>query len=269
MRLLDLIELGGVNLGDFKIHLATGTNPIPLEAFFDGNFRLWQEDQTKKNFQCTHILSLIHLDNSRWLFAGVYEVLGCDTRTTGLPTLYKYTTRELDGLSHLTGKAIVGFNRPGRASYLRDKKYADQLLVIAIREQRMTIGNFPGFNGVLLSHRMLKTLVRESNQSWQTVLSNVSGIYLITDTATGKHYVGSAYGGEGIWQRWTAYAKTGHGGNKGLRDLLRAEGKEHSQFFQFSLLEICDLNSSDDYVITRETHWKNVLQSRKFGLNKN
>ena len=133
----------------------------------------------------------------------------------------------------------------------------------------MTIGDFPGFNNVLLSLTMLKTLVRELNPSWLTALSNVAGVYLISDTSTGKNYVGSAYGGDGIWQRWTAYATTGHGGNKELRTLLKQDGTKHAQFFQFTLLEICDLNTSDDYIISRETHWKNALLSREFGLNKN
>lgn len=82
-------------------------------------------------------------------------------------------------------------------------------------------------------------------------------------------YVGSAYGGDGIWQRWTVYAKNGHGGNKELRALLRKKKVDHAENFQFSLLEICDLNSSDDYVISREEHWKNVLKTREFGLNQN
>ena len=63
--------------------------------------------------------------------------------------------------------------------------------------------------------------------------------------------------------------RTGHGGNKELRELLSEEGKSHADHFQFSLLEVCNLNSSDDHVIGRETHWKTVLRSREFGLNQN
>jgi hypothetical protein len=269
MNLTDLIRLADVELGDFKIHCATGVNPTPLETFFDGSFRQWQERQNQKNFQCTHILSLIHLGGKQWLFAGVYEVLSVTPGKWKSTECYRYSTCEVNGLDHLTGRAIVEFNKTFRASYLRGEKYADQLIVAAIREQRMTIGDFPGFNNVLLSYAMLKTLVRESHPSWSAVLSNITGVYLITDTNTGKLYVGSAYGGNGIWQRWISYATNGHGGNKELRELLQMEGKEYAQFFQFSLLEICDINSSDEYVISRETHWKEVLMSREFGLNWN
>jgi len=81
IKLMDLIGLAGVKLGKFKIHCATGVNPTPLEAFYDGTFKDWQEYQNQKNFQCEHVVSLIYLRNSEWLFAGIYEVLGVQRRT--------------------------------------------------------------------------------------------------------------------------------------------------------------------------------------------
>jgi len=268
IKLTNLIKLAGVELHDFKIHCATGSNPTPLEAFQDGTFQEWQEDQNQENFKCQQILSLIHLDGHHWLFAGVYEVLGVRPGWRK-ERCFKYETRPLPGLDDLTGRAIVGFEKTFRASYLRGPNYADKLYVLAILERRMTIGDFPGFNQVLLSYPLLKTVVNQANLSWKTALSNVSGVYLVTDTTTGKHYVGSAYGGEGIWQRWCSYVKSGHGGNKELRELLQKMGEDHLIHLQFSLLEVCDLNSGEDYVIKRETHWKKVFMSREFGLNKN
>jgi hypothetical protein len=174
----------------------------------------------------------------------------------------------MGGLEHLGGRVIIEFNKTFRNSYLLSH-HEDKLFVAAIRDQRMTIGDFPGFNAVLLSHAKLKTLMRESHPSWRTALSNIAGVYVITDTTSGKQYVGSAYGGTGIWQRWAAYSKNGHGGNKELRRILNANGADHARFLQFSLLEICDLNASDDYIIGRESHWKTVLRTREFGLNSN
>jgi hypothetical protein len=268
IKLIDLIRLAGVELEDFKIHCATGSAPTPLEAFFDGSFKLWQEHQNQKNFQCQHVLSLIHLGGDQWLFAGVYAVEGVAPGTWKDSECYQYATRELDGLEHLTGRAIVKFNRKFRASYLRGSRFVGRLVVVAIRDQRMTIGDFPGYNSVLLSYPVLKTVVREGNPSWRTALANVAGVYVIADRFDGRLYVGSAYGGQGIWQRWTAYAKTGHGGNKELRELLRRNGEGRAEHFQFSLLEVFDLSSSDDYVLSRESHWKDVLLSREFGLNR-
>jgi hypothetical protein len=94
-------------------------------------------------------------------------------------------------------------------------------------------------------------------------------VYLITDRASGKHYVGSAYGTGGIWERWACYALTGHGNNVELEAVLQSKGPEYAQNFQFAILEICDINSSPEQVVERESHWKTVLKSREFGLNKN
>ena len=133
----------------------------------------------------------------------------------------------------------------------------------------MTVGEFPGFNAVLLSHAKLKTVVRENIESWRAALSNVAGVYVITDRSIGKQYVGSACGVGGIWSRWCAYAKNGHGGNVNLRTLLHEKGAPQAEHFQYAILEVCDLNASSEFVIGRESHWKEVLQTRDHGLNSN
>ena len=269
LKLTDLIRIAGVELGDYKIHCATGRKSSPLEAFFDGRWKAWQEDQHQKNFECDRILSLIHLDESRWLFAGVFEVLGVRKGRRHSPDGYLYETQEVGGLEHLTGRAIIQFDKTFRASYLRGPKHADQMLLIGLLEQRMTVGEFPGFNAVMLSHVKLQTVVRENIESWRAALGNVAGVYVITDNSTGKHYVGSACGGEGIWGRWSAYAKNGHGGNTELRLLLQNAGSDHSGHFQYSILEVCDLNAGENFILNRESHWKAVLRTREYGLNSN
>jgi len=269
LKLTDLIQMADVDLGDYKIHCATGQRPPPLEAFFDGHWKQWQEEQNQKNFECDRIISLIHLDDSRWLFAGVYEVLGVRNGNRQNPDGYQYETREVRGLEHLTGRAIIEFDKKFRASYLRGPKYADHMLMISLLEQRMTVGEFPGFNAVLLSHATLKTVVRENIDSWRAALGNVAGVYVITDRSTGKQYVGSACGVGGIWSRWCAYAKNGHGGNAELRSLLSENGAARSEDFQYAILEVCDLNASNEFIIGRESHWKTVLRTREYGLNNN
>lgn len=270
LKLTDLIRLSGVELTDFKIHCATGKSPnSPLEAYFDGTFQAWQERQNQLNFKCDQIIGLIYLSPSMWLFAGLYQVLGYAKGRPDMPDGYTYETDPVAGLAHLDGRAVIHFDKTFRASYLRGWKYADQLLIDAIRPKRMTVGEFPGFNEVLLTFPMLRTIVREQNPSWKAALSNVSGVYLIVDNTTGQQYVGSAYGGVGIWQRWSSYTTSRHGGNKELKTLLSRKAPGHETHFQFSLLEVCDLNSGDDFVISREVHWKNVLRSRDFGLNAN
>lgn len=269
IKLMDLIRLTGLTFGKLKIHCATGINPTPLEAFYDGEFKAWQEHQNNRNFECDHILSLIHLRGSDWLFAGIYKVNGVQPKSNNEKSWFEYSTSELPGLEHLTGKAVIVFNKQFRASYLKCERYADSLLVKEIKSERQSIGDFPGYDKVCMPFRGLKTIVRQQLQSWKIALSNVAGIYLIADTMTGKQYVGSAYGDVGIWQRWCAYVDTGHGGNKELRDLLRDRGDGYVVNFLFTILEVIDLKASKEYITARESHWKDALLTRQYGYNSN
>ena len=54
-----------------------------------------------------------------------------------------------------------------------------------------------------------------------------------------------------------------------MRALFKEKGIEYVYDLQWSILEVCDLNASEDHVLDREGHWKEVLRSREFGYNKN
>ena len=138
-----------------------------------------------------------------------------------------------------------------------------------IRSEKMSIQPFPGYAKLIIKKSVLDTIVKQSIDSWQSPLGSVAGVYLISDTATGRLYVGSANGSGGIWQRWVQYSLNGHGGNEQLKKLLLENGKEYSNNFQYSILEIADKNVSQENILSRESHWKSVLCSRDFGLNAN
>ena len=65
---------------------------------------------------------------------------------------------------------------------------------------------------------------------WRDKLSACNCIYVISDSNTGKLYVGSTYNSRGIWGRWEEYAKTGHGGDVELKKLL-AEDPNYGNAF--------------------------------------
>lgn len=267
IKLIDILRIAGVHLNSYKIHCATGKENPPLEAFFDGRFKAWQEYQNQQNFKCDEIVSLIHLHEDKWLFAGIYQVLGVKHRKEGEKNWYEYGTKEMSGLDHLVGRVVVQFRKRFIAAYLIGPKYIDKLLVSEIREKRMRIADFPGYNAVSISYRSLRTIVRKNMPQWKGALSNVGGVYLVTDTHIGKLFVGSVHGGDTIWRQWVAFAINGHADIKPLRRLLSREEGDYQLHFQFSILEICDLNASRDYILAREEHWKQSLQSHVFGYN--
>jgi hypothetical protein len=98
----------------------------------------------------------------------------------------------------------------------------------------------------------------------------MKGVYLLTDTSTGYHYVGSAYGDAGIWSRWANYLGTGHGGNTEIDALINEKGYNYAlSNFKLALLEPMVSSAEIDLVRERESYWKRVLLSRSFGLNGN
>ena len=127
-----------------------------------------------------------------------------------------------------------------------------------------SIGEFQSFDQVSLDFIDLKKMTQfaDSNITWVKALSSVNGVYLIMDKSNGKLYVGSAYGEQGIYGRWSTYAKNGHGGDKGLKNINPSN-------FQFSILEIVSPTTTAAGVIDCENKWKEKLGTRMFGYNQN
>ena len=266
LNLIELIQLAGVRLGSYKIHLAKSNENDPINFFYAGTFKKWQEEQTQKNFECEQVISLISIEKGQWLFAGVWAINGQPKKNRDY---WLYQTTEVLGLEHLAGRVIVSFHRTFRQSYLRGESYGSKLLVHEIRPERISVEDFPGYSSVNLTFDTLRVLTKQRPAAWLTALRSVGGVYLIADTSSGMLYVGSASGDGGIWGRWENYAKHGHGGNKDLVELLKTNSVDHASKFLFSILEICDPLASKDEVLVRECHWKRVLLSREFGYNKN
>lgn len=286
MKLFDFlkIEMPGLKPEECKIHLASWNGrDDPLDIFLAGNFPAWQNWQSNRNFERPFIMSLIKMEGeSRWLFAGVCSTHGCravdaqqdrpwDKSAGYSPTAesqtikpaFRYDTKALPEFAELTGRLIVKFARPGRQPYLKAENWVEQLKVCELRPRPLEVEEFPGFSSVLLPKWELDIIAVQEIESWKSALSSVAGIYLITDTKSGRHYVGSAYGAGGIWGRWKAYSESGHGHNKILKSLLQKKEVTYSCNFQFSILETADINASADEILARETHWKNVLCSRE------
>ena len=107
------------------------------------------------------------------------------------------------------------------------------------------------------------------NDDYYNALSVVKGIYMIIDGNTGKLYIGSAYGSDGIWGRWSSYAATCHGGNYELQKLYDENGEEYFYKFKYIILQILPMRMSDKEVIEMESKYKNRYLTREFGLNDN
>ena len=164
-----------------------------------------------------------------------------------------------DQLNDLTDRLVLGWRAPRKFWVYGTTAAPYPVAEIADAEPIP----FPGFDALVLSHEQLQAVMREHRYaSWRTALRSVVGIYLITDTLDGRHYVGKADGTESIRQRWNEYATNGHGGNVELR-------KRDPKSFRFSLLRVFDPSTPTRAIDVAESHFKSALDSRKHGMNRN
>ncbi|WP_417347435.1 GIY-YIG nuclease family protein [Ferrimonas sp.] len=271
MKLFELLSLKKPEIteANSKVHLAVWNGEEnPIDVYLAGDFEEWQRWQSRRNFEREYIVSLIQLPGTnRWLFAGCYNSLGCSYLEKH--EYNYYSTEEVQQVNCLSGRLIIDFKRSGRQSYLLAENWSDAMLVSELLPKKMVVEEFSGYHNSLISKEKLDIIVNQQVESWKSALSSVSGVYLITDRASGKLYVGSATGECGLWQRWADYSETGHGGNLELKNLLKVNGKDYSSNFQYSVLEIADTYTDRDSILEREKYWKDVLCSKSFGYNAN
>jgi hypothetical protein len=133
------------------------------------------------------------------------------------------------------------------------------------------LAHFPGYNKVNLTHDKMVRILNNDEQSWKQALSNVKGIYAITDKETGKIYIGSASGNSGgLWQRWSSYANVKNltGGNKAFKELKGEFGIDYiMNNFNYSIIEIFDTKVKWEEISDREQFWMKVFDTKKHGLN--
>lgn len=262
-----LLECDFEMLKNAKMHFATRVrNNEPMDAFFNGTFKQWQEDQSGKNFEKPYILAWITFRKHEWMFAGLWKSNSWEERPDGR---YTYNTEIMEQGSEFIGRLIVHYNKPFRHSYPYALTSLDGISIKEILREPYTMTPFPGYEQVNLDFSQLQSIMYQKEPSWMSALSHVKGIYLITDMTNGKLYVGSAYGNYAFWNRWREYAESGHGGNIVLRKLIRENGKEYADNFRFSILETRSMNAEDDSIIMRENYWKQILASREHGYNAN
>lgn len=275
MRLYDLIRMLEPSFDPkrTKVHLAR-YNQIdqPLDVYKRGEFDDWQRWQNGHNFKRPLVVSLIQDSGAtRWMFAGLFRQMGFTLYDDKPKGGYFYDLERVNSTAELEGRLFCTSVYKQRASYLLGETLAQDLDVVEILPEKISVGTFPGYKQVNISKQDLDLLVRHNTESWRTALSSVKGIYLITDSETGKLYVGKADGETGIWGRWCKYANTGHGHNKALVQELGIKASDRQRDLRFSLLEIMDLQSAPGEIDRRESHWKAILETRRpdRGYNRN
>ena len=270
ISIIELLGLSDQMIEESKLHLAIGYKEKfePLYAFYREDFKFWQERQNNKNFEKPYIISMIYYGKDEWLFAGVYKRLDVK-KPDHEDYKYLYNTELMDISFELIGRLIIKFRKNFRQSYPHAKNYFYKLELLEILREKYTVEPFSGYANVRVMFELLKSIIDQEERSWKIALSNVKGVYVITDISNGKQYIGSAYNEDAFWTRWQKYSINGHGGNVLLRKLISEKGLDYAKNFQFSILETRSMTAQDDEIIKRESFWKDVMMTREFGYNKN
>ncbi len=271
-----------INWNTVKIHVAQKSGNIrPIDLFAE-DFNKWQ-NVWNGSYHANHcwnrdyIFSMIELPDqpNRWLFGGIFKVVSFKpvTRPNGKDGVYYKVDLDNRGES-LIGRLVIRWVKDARAKGRKPESILEQMTVAEILPEMYAGEDFPGYSNIDHSYKALEKLWGDFKPDWFSALAHCQGVYLITDTKTGLRYVGSAYGEDGIWSRWTCYFKTGgHGNNILLKKLLKskANGQNYARkYFKFSLLEQASSRDSEQYIILRESFWKQVLMTRgKHGFNEN
>ena len=261
MRLQELLAYKGINLERTRLirhNLSIGE----IAAYYNqGQIETYQMIQRPSRFKnCDYVISFLGTEGTNGVFLGCYKVNGFSKYDVSKLTVnfsieldastdyVIFHLEATDILAELKNRLVIDWGK-GTINWCQNGTTDKEILEIrpAVSEVE-----FISYDKVLLSFDTLRKIV-----------------YLITDTKTGKHYVGSASGLEGgIWGRWSEYALTKHGGNKRLVELITAD-PDYCYNFQYSILEVFPLKRDKQEVLEYEQLYKKKLWSIQFGLNDN
>ncbi|MBT4400905.1 MAG: GIY-YIG nuclease family protein [Bacteroidetes bacterium] len=278
ISIFKILEIYGVEPETVKL-VRHGNKEIPIRETFNTNIsrlEAYQSFQHPNRFgNAKSIVVFAPSYKTTAIFLGLWDINGCTENSKlpknapsilkkhGLPVRWMkdavlYDLKRNHSLDDLSERLVIEWEA-ATVSWVQSKDKE----VVEIKGKH-SIGEFQSFGLVDLDYRTLQKLVNSpgTNLTWVKALSSVRGIYLIQDKASGRLYVGSAYGDKGIYGRWSSYAKNGHGGNQELKSIDASN-------FQFSILEIVSATAAADDIIHLENRWKEKLGTRDFGLNRN
>lgn len=280
MKLQALLANEGINWERTKLIRHNLSSDEVATYYSQGQIEIYQTIQRPSRFKnCDYVISFLGTEETNGIFLGCYKVNGFSQYDAAkFPINFTITMdadtdcvifdlEKTDILAEFQNRLVIDWGK-GTINWCQNGTTEKEILEIrpAISEIE-----FISYDKVLLSFEYLREIVynKTSHKEWEDKLSAVAGVYLITDTKTGKHYVGSASGLDGgIWGRWSQYARTKHGGNKRLVELITAN-PDYCNNFQYSILEVFPIKRDKHEVLECEQQYKRKLQSIQFGLNDN
>lgn len=245
-----------------------GMSPFQAWREHREKFERYQATQPSKDrryFEAPYWAAFVGTPDRRTLFVGLYAAELAEEGIAGFtcPLTGRhieegrtdlYSTNALDSFAQYSGKLLIDWG-PGTRSW---GQYADRRdkPIVEIRQDEAE-PPYPGHPAFLCQLSQVETLPL----GWKAVLSNARGIYLLTCPRTREQHVGAAFAQGGFLARWLQHAAM-----SGDAIAFRSRNPED---YRVSILEVAGSLTTDDDIVRMEIRWKEKLQSREMGLNRN
>lgn len=266
IKLNDILKIDNLDNVKIRFNLMFEQNWNPIEIFKNGDLRVmlngqywnYQKRKSYKNGQITIGFVRIKRKENLWLLFHIGRI----TKDLNIQNGVGYEYETLTNYEKFFGRIIIKFDNKAQTMIRNAESVINDCEISQILPDTFDNDLFPGYDKVNLSWSEMNRVLEKEN--WKTALQNQKGVYLVTDISNGHKYVGKASGEDMILGRWRDYIKTGHGGNNKLKELPFEHIKQN---FRYSILDIYKSTTEDFIILERESWWKEVLLSRKFGYN--
>jgi len=280
MLLTEILKLREIDTNNMKIIRHTTNRKYIKELIDSGNFELYQSVQKTNILKgINYFISFTDMQGTKALLHGFYKINGVEEITElpkeldsikgpeswGKGPYYRYNLERVHSLNDMEGRLVIDW---GNATLSWHQRKLDKEIIESLPKGFVSI--FPGYHNVVLSYDELSKIINNpnANKQWKMMLSNVCGVYVILDKKNGQQYIGSAYGDEGIWGRWSHYVKSKDGDNKKLIELIEKNPLRYKDF-QFGIINVLPNSALNKEVIELESITKEKFGTRVFGFNGN
>ena len=235
-----------------------------------------EKKNRNSNEDLTFLFIKIYRQKNLWLFVDAYKITDANGHKAVNPVTHKeYNSANAERLHEyepFLGRLVVEWKNLSQQFYYVKPEIINsiELKEILPLPYLESGESFPGYEAVSKTYRELRNII--TKQDWCDALSNVYGVYVLTDESNGKQYVGSATGEQGVYGRWSTYLDDGYDKteendkdypNKGLKELVESDTIDYiKNNFRYSILECFPKNEfGKGKAREREQYWKKVLQS--------
>jgi hypothetical protein len=269
-----LLSEAGINVRDVRLlrHAkGSGTAGMhPYVAWRDRRelFEEYQSTQAARHrrfFDVPYWAGFVATPSGDTVLAGVYSV---SLATSDLPAFEcplsgyqnadgqadRYETASITEFAGYEGRLFVDWGS-GRLAWRQFAK-GNSKPIIELRRHDFE----PPYPGHTVFVRQLSE-IEALPVSWKAVLASARGVYLLTCPRTKEQYVGGAYSGGGFTTRWEQHARM-------QGDAIAFRSRDPADY-RVSILEVAGSLTTDDDIHAMEQRWKEKLQSREMGLNRN